>query len=138
MGQSIMLLLWVAALAHVMPSTNAHGLDDDCVKEAASVPPPGYDPTRCHPNGNATSLPSQCLSPTWSLDPPCPRCWTNEAPDYVAGSPTSLTPTMRGQMQAALQAYLDDMLTQRPASAGGSGTVFSGLGGRALLLLKLH
>ena len=85
---------------------------DDCTSHAPS--PPGYDPTRCHPIGNASALPRQCLGPVWSLDPPCPRCWTNEAEDYVPGvSPTALSPALRGKMQAALDTYLLEMEARR-------------------------
>ena len=62
--------------------------------------------------------------------------------DYVPGvtpSPTApLTPAVRARMRQRLGEYLQSMAANRPASHADSGTVFSGSGGRALLLLKLH
>ena len=50
-----------------------------------------------------------------------------------------LTPTLKDKMKERLDEYIDLMLSQRPASKDDStgGTVFSGVGGRALILLKL-
>jgi hypothetical protein len=107
---------------------------------AASSTTP-YDPAACWPLSNASGLPAQCGAPTWSLDPPCPRCWANDAPDDPSGghgpAPT-LPPATRAAMAARLEQYLTSMLAARPASHKDVGTVFSGHGGRALLLLKLH
>jgi len=101
--------------------------------------PPAYDPTKCHPINEASSLPAKCLAPQWSLEPPCPKCWINDAPDFTpARSPTELWPALRDKMQRAFGTYLAHMKAVRPPSHIDGGTVFSGLGGRALLMLKLH
>eukprot|EP01063_Lacrimia_lanifica_P015015 TRINITY_DN2166_c0_g1_i2.p1 TRINITY_DN2166_c0_g1~~TRINITY_DN2166_c0_g1_i2.p1 ORF type:complete len:497 (+),score=169.31 TRINITY_DN2166_c0_g1_i2:59-1492(+) len=100
--------------------------------------PAGYDPTRCWSLDDTASLPSQCLAPTWSLDPPCPKCWTNPHPDYTPGAATDVPAELKALMKDRLEGYLAAMLGTRPASHADSGTVFSGHGGRALLLLKLH
>ena len=52
--------------------------------------------------------------------------------------PTTLSPQLRSQMEAVLGSYLAEMEAQRPASYAHAYTVFLGVGGRALLLLKLH
>ena len=99
-----------------------------------------YDPRKCWPLANASGLPARCLGPTWDLKPPCPRCWENTLPEYVPGkSATTVGPALRARLTTLLDQYLGLMLAERPASyKDSSGTVFSGIGGRALLLLKLH
>ena len=96
--------------------------------------------TNCTPLASAALLPAKCLGPTWSLDAPCPKCWENPWPDYdPLHNSTELSPQLQAVMSQRLQEYIGAMSTARPASYGGdSGTVFSGVGGRALLLLKLH
>ena len=86
------------------------------------------DPTVCWPISKASELPKKCLSPNWSLDEPCPKCWEND------GTPMDMTPTLKDKMKERLDEYIDLMLSQRPSTGG---TVFSGVGGRALILLKL-
>jgi hypothetical protein len=111
-------------------------MDDDCVDVPAA---PDYDPTVCFSLSNLSALPKQCIAPTWSLDPPCPKCWTNDAPEYVPGtSPTTLTNELKAALQSQLPEYLDLMQRQRPPSHADDGTIFSGIGARALLYLKLH
>lgn len=125
---ALLLGLWACAAAHE---------DDHCADAPPAVA--GYDPTKCHPLADAAALPPQCLAPTWSLDPPCPRCWANPSPEYVPGaSPTGVDAALRASMRRALAAYLAEMQAQRPPTAADGGTVFSGVGGRALLLLKLQ
>lgn len=90
------------------------------------------DPTVCWPISKASELPSNCLAPTWSLDG-CPKCWEN------SGTPMDMSPALKEKMKERLNEYIDLMLRERPASKDDStgGTVFSGVGGRALILLKL-
>ena len=109
--------------------------DDECDANPPQFIPP-YDPTRCHPLN--VSLPAVCLGPKWSLNPPCPRCFTNDAVDYTPGAPTTLSPALQTRMHTALDTFLAHMITERPSTHSDSGTVFSGIGGRALLLFKLH
>jgi len=112
-------------------------LADDCVGHLHDFP--GYDPTACFPLDRIAELPKECLAPTWSLDPPCPRCWNNSAPEYVPGvSPIVVTPELKASLSTRLPKYLDHMQSQRPATHSDTGTVFTGIGGRALLYLKLH
>ena len=117
-----------------------HATHAAVIDECHLVPPapPGYDPTVCHPLNETNTLPAKCLGPTWSLDPPCPRCWLNTAADYTPGAPTELSPGQRAAMSSLLSRYLANMEATHPPSHRNGGTVFSGLGGRALLLLKLH
>ena len=126
----------IIGFAVLLAHATAH---DECLNSLRA--PPGYDPTKCHALNATKTLPTQCLGPKWSLDPPCPRCWSNDASDFVPGvSPTSLWPELRASMAAALPRYLDHMEATHPPDTHrtSSGTVFSGVGGRALLLLKLH
>lgn len=94
--------------------------------------------TTCHPLNESSKLPKKCLGPQWSLDAPCPHCWSNTAPDYTPGAPTTLSADLRTRMSATLTKYLARMEETHPPSQTSAGTVFSGLGGRALLLLKLY
>ena len=135
MGAQFCLVLGAVAAM----STHTHvRTDDDCV-DVPEARHPDDDPTVCFSLSNLSALPKQCLAPTWSLNPPCPKCWTNDAPEYVPGtSPTTLTPELKAALQSQLPQYLDLMQRQRPPSYADDGTIFTGIGGRALLYLKLH
>ena len=79
------------------------------------------------------TLPAQCLGPKWSLDPPCPKCWHNGLPP--TGGVVDINSTLRNAMSERLSEYLGAMERTKPASKDHrSGTVFSGIGGRAPLL----
>ena len=135
----LQVIMGSSIVAAVVMSVVAHPVDDDCVRGMGASAPANYDPKICFPLSNVSSMPAQCLAPTWSIDPPCPRCWANEATDYVPGtSPTTLSPELRTRLRDQLSQYLDRMRHQRPPSHADSGTVFTGVGGRALLYLKLH
>ena len=71
-------------------------------------------------------------------NPTCPYNYKNVMPDYIEGAPVHLSDELRSFMEINMETYLDLVVKHRPPNKVDAATVFEGLGGRALLYLRLY
>ena len=70
-------------------------------------------------------------------NPTCPYNYKNIMPDYTEGTKVHISDSLRTFMENNTGIYLDLIEQNRPPEKFDAATVFEGLGGRALLYLRL-
>lgn len=68
----------------------------------------------------------------------CPYSYNNTMADYVEGQAVGLSPELETWMTLQLETYLDAVYDAYPPSRVDDATVFTGVGGRAYLCLRLY
>ena len=71
-------------------------------------------------------------------NPACPYNYKNTMPDYQDGNSVHLSDGLRTFMESNMATYLDLVVNNRPPGKFDAATVFEGLGGRALMYLRLY
>ena len=78
------------------------------------------------------------VNPCQDLDSPdCPYNYNNTMADYKPGTPVEISPSLKKFMEQQLSIYLQEIASKFPPSHFDTSTVFAGVGGRALLYLRL-